>query len=130
MGYIYLGKGSGESAFISCLIFMAVLGLICVISGRKSISIAPNSQKAIIHSARNADTDYKKMEWYELYLEKYADGRYSDEAERFLLDYSKNNDFDLRDYQKLRDMLPGTFFSINYDSLVRVRGLAPILPSN
>ena len=74
MGRIYIGKNSGESAFISCLLLMVVLGTICLIGYWDRIDIAPNSQRTIIKSARKAESDFEKTEWYKLYLEKYARG--------------------------------------------------------
>jgi len=121
MGRIYIGKNSGESAFISCLLLMVVLGTICLIGYWDRIDIAPNSQRTIIKSARKAESDFEKTEWYKLYLEKYARGRYSKEAECFLLDYYEGKSFNIKDYERLRDQLPGTVFSESYDSLVTVR---------
>ena len=121
MGRIYIGKNSGESALISCLLLMVVLGTICLIGYWDRIDIAPNSQRTIIKSARKAESDFEKTEWYKLYLEKYARGRYSKEAECFLLDYYEGKSFNIKDYERLRDQLPGTVFSESYDSLVTVR---------
>ena len=126
MGYIYLGRTTGYSLYVSTLVFILILGLCAVGTNKDKIKVFPNSQRTIIHSARKSDSEFSKKEWYELYLEKYAQGRYSEEAESYLLDYYGKQNLRIQDYEQLRDNLPGTVFSNCFDSLVIARGLQPL----
>ena len=121
-------SNSSSSGCLSGLIFLAIIGSITLCTNLKE-----NSQKTLINNARNASSEYSKEDYYERYLSKYPDGRYSSEAIRSIIDYYseqplKNSSYmystsssNLTRFESVRDKYVGTPLEAKMDSLINAK---------
>ncbi|MBQ6311202.1 MAG: hypothetical protein IJK74_06610 [Bacteroidales bacterium] len=109
----YYSSNSSSSGCLAPLVILAIVGIVGLCSHLKE-----NSQSSMIKSARNQRTESSKQDKYIDYLLKHPNGKYSSEAETFIIEYldKKSN---VKEIETASRQLKGTYFSSRIDSLYK-----------